>query len=196
MSGYRQIGAEEVSDLLRLLVDRVAERGAAADLYLVGGVAMMLQLGRPAMTPDIDTVLNPRAEVLAAAAEIAEELGLEPTWVNAQAFAFLAIDTEADVEARQLDFPGHRVRVASLRYLLAMKFAARRAKDRDDLTALIQALGIRTPAELVDLAVDILGEESVAFPGPQDRLRDTLLLEAEDALRTAVARPVSWRPPG
>ncbi len=68
MNRYCQIRADEVSDLLRLLVERVAVRGASADLYVVGGVAMTLQFGRPTATPDIDPVLNPRDEVLAAAA--------------------------------------------------------------------------------------------------------------------------------
>lgn len=192
MSGYRQIRADEVSWLLRLLIERIESKGASADLYIVGGVAMTLQLGRPEMTPDIDTLLNPRAEVLTAASELAAELGFDPDWVNSRAFAFATFDSEADIEALVLDFPGHRVRVASPRFLLVMKFAASRAKDRDDVTALIQFTGVRTAEELVEITIDVLGEDSVAFSAPHDRVRETLLLEAEDAFRTAAARPVSW----
>lgn len=36
MSAYRQIRADEVSDLLRRLIERVEARGASADLYIVG----------------------------------------------------------------------------------------------------------------------------------------------------------------
>lgn len=85
-------------------------------MYLVGGAALTIQLGRPHATPDFDVLLNPKDEILAVASDMAKEMDLDPEWVNSRAFAFLGgMDTDLDVEARRLPIEGHRVRVASPR---------------------------------------------------------------------------------
>jgi hypothetical protein len=127
MNEYRQIEASEISDLLEDLLRRCTEHDISADVYLIGGAALTIQLGRPHATPDFDVLLNPKDEILAVAGEMAKEMDLDPDWVNSRTFAFLGgMDTDLDVEAKQLPIEGHRVRVASPRYLLAMKLAAGR----------------------------------------------------------------------
>ncbi len=191
---YRQIEAAEVGGLLDELLRRCIERGVSADLYLVGGAALTIQLGRPRTTPDFDTLLNPKTEIVAVAEEMAAELGLSPQWVNSNAFAFLGgMDTEADAEATLLDYPGHRVRVASPRYLLAMKIAAMREKDFDDAAACVRHLGHRDAEQIIAEAIAIIGRDSMAWSAPHDAdLHEWLRLDVERILKRAWGGDPLW----
>lgn len=125
---------------------------------------------------------------------MADELRLDPAWLNSRAFAFLAgMDDEQDIEATLLDFPGHRVRVASPRYLLAMKIAAMRAKDVDDAAACVRYLGYRNADAIVTEAIEILGRDSMAWDAPHDvDLNEWLRPEAERVLRRAWSGDPLW----
>ena len=130
----------------------------------------------------------------ACAEAMADELSLDPAWLNSRAFAFLAgMDDEQDAEAALLDFPGHRIRVASPRYLLAMKIAAMRAKDVDDAAACVRYLGYRDADAIVTEAIAILGPDSMAWDAPHDAdLHAWLLPEAERVLRRAWSGDALW----
>jgi len=191
---YRQIEAAEVSGLLSELLERCSRSGISADIYIVGGAALTMQLGRPRMTPDFDVLLNPKAEIIAVAEAMADELGLNPDWVNSNAFAFLGgLDSEQDAEAMTLDFPDHRVRVASPRYLLAMKVAAMREKDVDDAAACIRHLGYRDADKVIDEAIAIIGHDSIAWGAPHGaELREWIRLDVERVVRRAWSGRDLW----
>ena len=168
--GYRELDGDDISDLLGELLDRLSARGVEVDAYLIGGAAIALHLGREQLTPDVDGLFRPRAEVFAEAAAMAREKNLDPTWVNDRALSFIAFDPAEDVEAKQVVLRGHKVTIASKRVLLAMKIAASRPKDREDTSRLIADLGITSPHVIVDLAFSVLGEHGMTLPNDREEV--------------------------
>lgn len=181
--GYRELNGEEIADLLGELLDRLAARGVVVDAYIIGGAAMALHLGRQQLTPDIDGRFKPKTEVFAEAVAMADEKNLDPGWVNDRAFAFMSFDPADDVDAKQIVLRGHAVTIASKRTLLAMKIAASRFKDYDDINRLIADLGITSAEEIVNLAFGVFGEDGMTLPND----RDEVFLIAEEAMRRARA---------
>jgi hypothetical protein len=170
-SGYRLLSSDEAQDLLGELLDRLASRGIEVDAYLVGGVAVAIQLERSSLTPDVDGWFAPYDEVKAEAARMADEHDLAPDWVNKQAFAFIEYSRDDDVDAATVLLRGRPVRVASKQALLAMKIGASRRKDREDISRLIRALGIDTADELIAITRRFFAEESMTLPSDPDELR-------------------------
>jgi hypothetical protein len=124
--------------------------GVRAELFVVGGAAMALAYDARRATVDVDAAFLPAAEVRQAARRVADELGLEPDWLNDGAKAFMP-GTDPD---RVGVFEGTNLSVAaaSPRYLLAMKIlAARVDRDQDDIRALYQLCGFTTAEEGLDL---------------------------------------------
>lgn len=182
MSGeFRTLSAEEITDFLTVLLDRLAARGVTVTGYIVGGVAVAIQLGRDERTPDIDGFFRPQTEVFAEAAAMAAEFDLSPDWINAHAAGFIEFDPSDDHDAQIIEVHGHRVAVASPRVLLAMKIASLRPKDRDDISRLILHLDITDPDEIVDLAYSVFGEDSIALSAGRDDVR----LDAAEAIYRA-----------
>lgn len=186
---FRLLGGAEIRDLLGELLGRLAARGIRVETYIIGGAAMALHLGREELTPDVDGIFRPQEEVFAEASRMADEYGLAPDWVNSRAFSFIAFDPADDVDAVRIDLHGHPVTIASKRVLLAMKIAASRVKDRNDINRLIVDLGITDPDEIVNLAFAVFGDHSVTLGENRDEVR----LIATEAL-ARVARPTQDRP--
>jgi hypothetical protein len=69
------------------------------------------------------------------------------------------------------------LRVASPKFLLAMKLAAGRDRDIPDIAVLCKALDITTAKAAVEIAVELYGEDSMQLSD-----RDDLLLVAQEAL--------------
>ncbi|TQO18504.1 hypothetical protein FB472_0020 [Rhodoglobus vestalii] len=184
MSGeYRELNGDEIRELLGELLERLAARGVEVEVYIIGGAAMALHLGRQQLTPDVDGLFRPRDEVFAEATLMAEEKNLDPDWVNDRAVSFMAFDPAGDVEAKQIMLHGHPVTIASKRTLLAMKIAASRVKDHEDTSRLIVDLGITDAEEIVDLAFGVFGEDGMTLPNDRGEVR----LMAEEAIRRANA---------
>lgn len=178
--GYRQLGADEIRDLLGELLDRAEAEGIEVDAYLIGGAAMALHLGRDALTPDVDGIFRPLEHVKRIGAMMAMEYGLSPDWINEHARPFITFDPAHGRNFDEVKIRGHTIRIASKRALLAMKMARYARKDYPDITALIRSLHISSPEVLVELTIEVLGEDSLTI-GDRD---DQLILAAE-ALRRA-----------
>jgi len=139
--------------LLGLLGDLAAELdrgGVRGEMFVVGGSAMALAYNTRRATRDVDAVFEPKSVVYEAARRVAEQRGLEPEWLNDAVIGFLpGEDTDATLLFEQ---PGFAVRVASPRYLLAMKaMAARVERDEDDIRRLFDICGLRSARERLDL---------------------------------------------
>jgi hypothetical protein len=141
---------DDILAVLDALAARLAADGHKAELFLVGGGAMALAYDTRRATRDLDGVFEPKETVYLAARAIAEDFGLPADWLNDAVKGFLpGIDPDARV---LYDRPGLTVRVASPRYLLAMKiFAARVERDEDDIRALYQLCGFTTAGEGLSL---------------------------------------------
>ncbi|NQD87211.1 hypothetical protein HP499_05235 [Paenarthrobacter sp. CM16] len=105
---------------------------------------------------------------------------MPPKWLNSNAAAFLP------EEAQWIAGPegtSSAVKLADLPTLAAMKVAAERAKDIEDLGHIVLALGIESADELVQLAFGKYGEHSVALSAPADNYE----IVAEEAMAAAKA---------
>lgn len=79
------------------LGNRLQRRGIVADVYVVGGAAMVLAYDARRATRDIDAVFQPHGVVLDEAHVVAGELGLPQYWLNDQASIYVSTlkDTRA-----------------------------------------------------------------------------------------------------
>jgi len=139
----------QILQALEGLAADLESRGVTGELFVVGGGAMALAYSNERVTKDIDALFEPKAVVYEAAQRVAEQLGLEPNWLNDAMKAFLhGADADATVYFEQ---PGLSVRVASPRYLFIMKAMASRESDYDDLRVLYRLAGLASAREAFDL---------------------------------------------
>lgn len=148
---------DEIIAALTALGEALERRGVHGEMYVVGGAAIALAYDRRRSTRDIAGVFEPKAAIYEAAAEVSEQLGLPPGWLNDAVKGFLAgEDPEA---APVLDVPGLRCLAASPRMLLALKVLAHRVgEDEADVRLLAQELGLRTAGEVLSVAEAVFGE--------------------------------------
>lgn len=133
---------EQIRGYLTELGAELAADGVRGELFLVGGAAMAMAYNTRRATRDIDAVFEPKQRVYEAAARLAERHpdDLPADWLNDAVKGFLLGEDPAATVL--LDVPGLRVRVASARYLFAMKVAASRVeRDADDLAVLYRLSG-------------------------------------------------------
>jgi hypothetical protein len=117
--------------------------GVRGELF---GAAMALAYDARRATVDVDATFLPASEVRKAAQRVADDLGLEPDWLNDGAKAFMPGNDPNQVSV----FEGNNLSVAaaSPRYLLAMKLlAARVDRDQDDIRALYELCGFTSAEE-------------------------------------------------
>lgn len=150
-------------------------RAVKADLFVVGGAAMMLAYNARPATRDIDAVFRRKNEVFKAAAQVAREQRLPDEWLNNAVTRYIG---RPDRRRRPiLDLPGLRVMAGSPRYLLAMKILAdRHDRDRDDLRFLIRPLGLKSMAAVVLAFKQVYPADSIA-PDTRKRIAEILAEE-------------------
>jgi hypothetical protein len=140
---------DRIIGLLTELGSMLAARGERADVFVVGGAAMALAYSTRRSTRDLDAVFEPKQAVSAAAKEIARAHDLPEDWLNDAVKGFLP---GSDPNATTLfEQPGISVRIASPRYLFAMKAAAARIeRDAEDLQFLYRICGFGSLDEALD----------------------------------------------
>lgn len=165
-----------VRDLLAELGERLLGRGIEAEIYVVGGAAMMLAYDRARVTRDIDAVAVPQEEIDAEAAAMARDHDdLPADWLNARVMPLLprSIDS-ARIEV--LGAPGITVNAASPRHMLAMKARSGRSdRDLDDIWVLFQILALSHVDQVWEICDDVWGGDVVR--------EDVRLLVSEDLRR-------------
>jgi len=90
--------------------------------------------------------------------QIADELALAPTWLNANGSPFMPPRQQGPRQSR-----GVTATVATVEELIAMKLAASRDQDLFDLGILARYAGITDPAKLVQIAFDAYGDDSMVL---------------------------------
>jgi len=135
---------------LQALGDELTSRGVRGQIFIVGGAAMALAYSTRRVTKDIDAVFEPKSSIYAAAARVADELGLPEDWLNDAVKGFMPGEDE---HARPVpDISGIEITTASPEYLLAMKLMAMRfGEDDEDIYILLRACGLHSAEEALDL---------------------------------------------
>jgi hypothetical protein len=154
---------------LQALGDELAREGVRGQIFVVGGAAIALAYSTRRVTKDIDAVFEPKTSIYAAAARVADELGLPEDWLNDAVKGYLP---GPDEDSRPLpEIRGIEVSTASPRYLLAMKLMAMRfGEDDEDIELLLRECGLHTPEE----ALGVLRE---VYPSREPPLKTRLFLE-------------------
>jgi hypothetical protein len=143
------LSRQDILELLEELGAELESQGTRADMFLVGGAAMSLSYSTRRSTRDLDAVFEPKTVVYEAALAVGIRHGLGEGWLNDAVKGFLpGHDPNATVV---LDHPGISVRVASPRFLFAMKAAAARVeRDAGDLMRLYQLCGFESVDEALE----------------------------------------------
>ena len=137
---------DEIERNLRALGGKLAERGVHGEIMVAGGAAMMLTLANRDVTQDVDAFIGGEASaVREAALEVAREQGLPAAWLNDAVKGFFYAGTPPN--ALWAVYGHLTVYVVDPQYLFAMKAAAARPRDIDDLVALVRHLGLRRVAD-------------------------------------------------
>jgi len=159
---------ETIEAALTLLDAELGRGGQHVSLYLVGGAVMCLVFRARDATRDVDAWFEGSAEVRAAAARVAEALGLPADWLNDAAKAF--IPPKAVFESWR-SLPNLEILVADTRTLFAMKCAASRTgEDAADIRLLARELGLTSSADALKLVLTY-------YPADRLPVRTRLLLE-------------------
>ena len=150
---------------LHALGEELTSQGVRGQVFIVGGAAMALAYSTRRITKDIDAVFEPKSAIYAAAAKVAEELGLPEDWLNDAVKGYMP---GGDQDARPVrNIPGIEVATASARYLLAMKLMAMRfGEDDEDIEILLKECGIESSQEALDLLKEIYPAQD---PPPKTR---------------------------
>lgn len=177
-----------VLDLLAEMSQRAAARNVRLELFLVGGGAMVLAYGVDRTTRDIDGIFEPKMVAYEIAAEIARDRDLPSDWLNdaLKAFPFPTggVDSAAKV---YYDEPGLVVRVASPRYLFAMKAWSGREADEEDLRVLWPLCKYASAAEALD-------EIEASYPTETIKVKTQYIVE--ELAAQPVRCPTSSSSPG
>ena len=134
-----ELDAAQIKALLDQLDARLRTRGIAAELYVVGGAAVLAATGLRRVTRDVDVAyLDPA--VAQEARLLGEEEGLPADWLSSAAGAWAPPGHHREPSAPG---PGLTVRYATGEELLAMKMIALRTQDAPDIVALAAKLGLQ-----------------------------------------------------
>jgi len=168
---------EELEEALNALVAELVAAGAEAKIQIVGGAAVALQVGREALTGDVDALGASSPPVKAAAKRMADARNWPETWLNDAVNMYIShYDSEADWEVRT-DEEGVVVLVARAQLLLAMKlYAGRGRRDAEDIDRLLDECEIASVAAAKKLFDRYYPTEVIARPAMrqlQTRLPET-----------------------
>jgi hypothetical protein len=209
-------GGLDREQILRLLDDlssRAKQRGVRVEMFLVGGAAMVLVYNTARTTKDVEGIFEPEMVAYEIAAEIAKDsdLGLAPDWLNDAVKAFPFPGDRVDDAAKVIyENDGLDIRVASPRYLFAMKAWSGRESDEEDLRVLwplcqfvdaaegLDYIEAAYPSATLKSRTQYVVEDIAATVWP-DRVRQRELPAEMDSLNShgggmpsAVCRPVVW----
>ena len=144
---------EIILTALRLLSERLQQKGVVGEIDILGGSAMMLAFQARQATKDVDAIFAPVDVVREAARWVAGELDLPVDWLNDAVKGF-ASERPRFQKLGGLDFPNLRIQTPVPEYLLAMKVMAARVglsgqqSDVEDIAYLIGLLELKNSEEV------------------------------------------------
>ena len=179
---------EQILAAFTALNEKLRLRGTHGEVGLLGGAVMMLAFRARLSTKDVDAIFSPTSEIRAAAAEVAQELGLDQDWLNDGAKGFVSPQAQF-VEADLPRFSHLRITYPTPEYLLAMKVLASRVEsdfergDRADILTLCGLLGLRDAEQVMDIVLRYYPPERVS-PRAVFLVREILTVQSTTPLPT------------
>lgn len=150
---------EEMRSALAALGEALAAERVSAKAWLVGGAVMVLAFQSRDASDDLDASVYPAEEVLRAAREIGERLGLGPDWLSDAAKVYIPVALEPEWQPLGR-FGALEVFRADEATMLAMKLRASRGRrDQPDIEYLVGRCGLRTEDDVHQLYQDYFPED-------------------------------------
>jgi len=152
------VNKEDIEKYLRMLGQELQQRQVTGEILLAGGAVMLLEVQNREVTKDIDAYFNPeQANVIREAAKVvAQREGLADDWINDGVKGFFY---QQPPTKKWAEYPGLRIYLTSLDYLLAMKVVAGRPQDIDDIKAIALKLNISNARDTLTLVKKYVPEQ-------------------------------------
>lgn len=142
-------------DIIRGLKELAADlngRGISADVFIIGGAALVLRYFDRRLTSDVDLgsmnfeLIKPSAEA------VANKNGWDPDWINNAATQFVPSLGKSVTWETLYENQGVSFKVTTPEVMLVMKLAASRTgRDDQDIANLLAITGFTTLGELEEL---------------------------------------------
>lgn len=143
---------DDIEKYLQMVGQELHAQELNLELLLLGGAAMLIEVGNRESTQDVDTyLLSDFAALMKAAAVVAAREGLPDGWLNSAAAGFTYGFLRQPEKTLWRTFPGLTIYLPSLEYLFVTKMMAHRLKDQADIIALASKLGIERRKEALSL---------------------------------------------
>lgn len=150
------LSADDLNELIDLLVERLVSLDRPIEIRLVGGAAIVLahEPNDRGLTTDVDALESTDTDaVVRAVAEIADERGLPVDWLNFKVRMFAPDPVYPEPRWDVIrNVQQVRVCVANPEMLLAMKIhAGRGRRDIDDIDLLLNVCGIESAGQAIEI---------------------------------------------
>lgn len=154
----------DIEKYLRMVGQELDQKGMTLDLLLLGGAAILIEVGNRNSTQDIDTYFwKDFAAIAKAAAVVAAREGLPDGWLNNAAAGFTHNFIKRPIMKLWKQFPGLNVYTPSLEYLFVTKIMAGRPKDNEDILALAEMLGVSKRSDALALVIQYVPKEELTI---------------------------------
>ncbi|MEI6230659.1 MAG: hypothetical protein WCP81_07995 [Actinomycetes bacterium] len=175
----RVLSPNEVREILTELVKRLAVRGSAGAIHVIGGAAIALINPDRVATQDVDGFIR-IADAQDVLDELARDYGLTPDWFNWRAQGLQPPIGGPEMWHEVVREGSVVLQVANTDALLAMKLNAARARDTADIAWLLGALKI-TDFEVAERIFEEYYPGDALKPVAQERLKFALESNAQTA---------------
>ncbi|GAC1393283.1 MAG: hypothetical protein NVS4B11_14620 [Ktedonobacteraceae bacterium] len=138
-------------------------KGKHLEIVLLGGAAMLIEIGNRESTYDVDTFfVSDFTALVKASAVVAAKENLPDGWLNSAAAGFTYNFKRQPDKKLWKSFSGLDVYVVSLNYLFVTKLMASRYKDRQDINALAARLKIVRRKDVLALVTKYVAKEDIS----------------------------------
>ncbi len=162
----RTLTPAQVREVLAEFVERLAQLGEPACVYVIGGAAIALVNPSRTVTQDVDGYVT-MVDASDVIAQLQRDRGLEADWFNWHAQGFQPPIAGQDMWHEVFRSGEVVLLAANPDALLAMKLNAARGKDTEDIRFLMGMLGVTSLAQATELFEsfypgDVLSADAVA----------------------------------
>ncbi len=154
---------DDITKYLQMVGHELAIQGKHLEIVLLGGAAMLIEIGNRESTYDVDTFfVSDFTALIKASVVVAEHENLPDGWLNSAAAGFTYNFKKQPEKKLWKSFPGLDVYIVSLDYLLVTKIMASRYKDRQDIQALASRLKIVRRKDVLTLVTKYVASDDIS----------------------------------